>query len=128
MNNAQINFERPHNEHTMDYAPGCEERKVLSQTLDELTSEVQDIPLIIGGKEVRTGNTGTVVMPHNHQHVLANYHQASPKEVNMAIDAALKAHKEWETFPWVERASISLKVAELLATKYRPLINAATRL
>jgi 1-pyrroline-5-carboxylate dehydrogenase len=94
-------------------------KKALNAELDRLSSEVQDIPLIIGGKEVRTGKTGKVVMPHDHQHVLANYHLAGEKEVRMAIDAALKAHKEWESFPWVDRVSITLKAAELISKKYR---------
>ena len=69
MNNALFNLERPQNEHTLSYAPGCRERKSLNAELDRLSSEVQDIPLIIGGKEVRTGKTGKVVMPHDHQHL-----------------------------------------------------------
>ncbi|MDL2256485.1 L-glutamate gamma-semialdehyde dehydrogenase, partial [Parabacteroides sp. OttesenSCG-928-K15] len=75
--------------------------------------------------EVRTGNTGKVVMPHDHKHVLATYHKAGEKEVQMAIDAAMKAHKEWSELPWVERASLMLRVAELFATKYRYLLNAS---
>ena len=78
-----------------------------------------------GGKEIRTGNTGKVVMPHDHHHVLATYHKAGEKEVQMAIDAAMKAHKEWSELPWVERASVMLRVAELLSTKYRYILNAS---
>ncbi len=126
MNNAIFSMGRPENEHTMTYAPGCKERKALNAEIDRLASEVQDIPLIIGGKEVRTGKTGKVVMPHDHQHVLATYHMAGENEVRMAIDAALKAHRAWAEVSWDERASITLKVAELLAHKYRYLINAAT--
>ena len=128
MNNAIFNIERPANEPAMNYAPGCKERKALNAELDRLSSEVQDIPLIIGGKEIRTGKTGTVVMPHDHQHVLGHFHMAGEKEVNMAIDAALKAHREWESFPWVDRVSITMKIAELISKKYRPLINASTML
>jgi 1-pyrroline-5-carboxylate dehydrogenase len=128
MNNAIFNMERPGNEHVFDYAPGCRERKALNAELDRLSSEVTEIPLIIGGKEVRTGDTGDVVMPHNHGHVLAKYHKAGEKEVKMAIDAAIKAHREWSSIPWVERVSINMKIAELLAKKYRFLINAATML
>lgn len=128
MNNAIFNTERPENEHTLNYAPGCKERKTLNAELDKISSEVIDIPLIIGGKEIRTGNTGTVVMPHDHQHQLALYHKAGEKEVRMAIDAALKAHKTWESFSWVDRVSITLKVAELISKKYRFLMNAATML
>ncbi|MEI6434803.1 MAG: L-glutamate gamma-semialdehyde dehydrogenase [Bacteroidota bacterium] len=128
MNNAIFNLERPQNEHTMSYAPGCRERKMLNAELDRMSSEVIDIPLIIGGKEVRTGNIEKVVMPHDHQHVLAHFHKAGEKEVQMAIDAALKAHRQWESISWVERVSITLKAAELLTQKYRQRINAATML
>jgi 1-pyrroline-5-carboxylate dehydrogenase len=128
MNNAIFNIERPANEAAMNYAPGCKERKALNTELDRLSSEVQDIPLIIGGKEIRTGKTRTIVMPHDHQHVLGHFHMAGEKEVNMAIDAALKAHREWESFPWVDRVSITMKIAELISKKYRALINASTML
>jgi 1-pyrroline-5-carboxylate dehydrogenase len=128
MNNAIFNLERPVNEKTLNYSPGSRERKLLNAELDRLASEVQDIPLIIGGKEIRTGKTGKVVMPHDHGHVLANYHMAGEKEVQMAIESALKAHREWESVSWVERASITLKAAELISKKYRYLINASTML
>jgi len=128
MNNAAVYFERPSNEKTLNYSPGSRERKLLSAELDRISANTEEIPLIIGGKEVRTGKMGKVVMPHNHQHVLANYHMAGEAEVQMAIDAAKKAHAGWESISWVERVSISLKAAELLATTYRPLINAATML
>src|ERR1035438_5078651 len=95
MNNAIFRMERPENEHVFDYAPGCKERKALNAELDNLSAGVMDIPLIIGGKEIRTGDTGKVVMPHDHGHILAQYHKAGEKEVKMAIDASLKAHREW---------------------------------
>jgi 1-pyrroline-5-carboxylate dehydrogenase len=128
MNNATFNLERPVNEPAFNYAPGCKERKALNAELDRLSAEVQDIPLIIGGKEIRTGNMGKVVMPHDHEHVLANYHMVGEKEANKAINSALKAHKDWAEFPWVDRVSITLKIAELISKKYRFLINAATML
>ncbi|HNW77009.1 MAG TPA: L-glutamate gamma-semialdehyde dehydrogenase [Bacteroidales bacterium] len=128
MNNAIFNIERPANERAKDYAPGCHERDLLNDELDRLSGEVADIPLIIGGKEVRTGKTGTMVMPHDHRHVLGHYHKAGEKEVAMAIEAAQKAHREWEATSWVERVSISMKIAELIAVKYRQWINAATML
>jgi 1-pyrroline-5-carboxylate dehydrogenase len=128
MNNAIFNFERPQNEHTLTYAPGCRERDLLNNELDRMSSEVLDIPLIIGGREVRTGVTEKVVMPHDHHHVLAHFHHAGETEIRMAIDAALKAHKQWESMPWVERVSITLRAAELLTHKYRQWINAATML
>lgn len=128
MNNAIFQFDYPENEQVKSYSPGTRERKALSEELDRLTAEVTDIPLIIGGKEIRTGDTDTVVMPHNHHHKLAIYHKAGEKEVKMAIDAAMKAHREWAEISWVERLSISLKAAELISKKYRALINAATML
>ena len=128
MNNAIFNIERPSNEKTLSYSPGTRERKALNAEIDRLSTEVQDIPLIIGGKEVRTGKTSKLVMPHDHRHELGNYHMAGEKEVKLAMDAALKAHREWEVINWVERLSITLKAAELLSVKYRALINAATML
>ncbi|RUA28522.1 MAG: 1-pyrroline-5-carboxylate dehydrogenase, partial [Bacteroidetes bacterium] len=128
MNNAVFQFELPANEPVKSYAPGSPERIELQAKLAELKSQEIEIPLIIGGKEVKTGNTATVTMPSDHGHVLATYHKAGPKEVQMAIDAALAAHKKWSEMPWVERASITLKAAELIATKYRALMNASTML
>lgn len=128
MNNAIFNIERPENEKTKNYAPGCAERKMLNVELDRMSGEVLDIPLIIGGKEIRTGKTGKIVMPHDHRHVLGQFHQAGEKEVAMAIEAALKAHREWSAVSWVERVSITLKAAELISGKYRQWINAATML
>jgi len=128
MNNAIFNYPLPKNEPIKSYAPGTPERKALKDALKELSSKQIDIPMIIGGKEVRTGKIGKVVMPHNHKHVLATYHQCTEKEVKMAIDAAMKAKKAWGEMPFVDRASIMLKIADLLATKYRYIVNAATML
>ncbi|MCF8231068.1 MAG: L-glutamate gamma-semialdehyde dehydrogenase [Bacteroidales bacterium] len=128
MNNALFTFERPSNEMPLSYAPGTKEREELKKELKRQSSQEVEIPLIIGGKEVKTGDTGKFVMPHDHQHVLATYHKAGEKEIKMAIDAALEAKKEWEKTPWVERASIAMKIAELISTKYRYLINASTML
>ncbi len=128
MNNAIFKLERPKNEPVLSYAPGSAERAALEKELKRLSSTEIEIPLIIGGKEIRTGDTGKVVMPHKHSHVLATYHNAGPKEVNMAIEAALEGKKVWESLSWIDRASITLKIAELIATKYRATINAATML
>jgi 1-pyrroline-5-carboxylate dehydrogenase len=128
MNNAIFKFPHPANEPIKSYAPGTPERAELHAKIDELKSNPIEIPLIIGGKEVKTGNTGNVVMPTDHGHVLATYHKAGPAEVQMAIDAAMEARKTWGDMPWVERASITLKAAELIATKYRATLNAATML
>lgn len=128
MNNALFSFGKPVNEPVNSYAPGTPERKALKSALAQVASEEWDIPLIIGGKEVRTGNTGKVVMPHDHKHVIGTYHKAGEKEVQMAIDAAKAAHKEWSELPWVERASVMMRIAELFATKYRYLLNASVML
>ena len=128
MNNSIYRFHKPENEPVLSYAPGTPEKTELKKALTQVSSEEWDIPLIIGGKEIRTGNTGKVVMPHNHKHVLATYHKAGEKEVQMAIDAAMKAHKEWSELPWVERASVMMRIAELFATKYRYLLNASVML
>ncbi|MBN2363493.1 L-glutamate gamma-semialdehyde dehydrogenase [candidate division WOR-3 bacterium] len=128
MNNAVFNFDVPQNEPIYEYSKDSKEREALVKELDKQASEKIDIPLIIGGKEVRTGDTGNVVMPHLHSHVLATYHRAGKKEVSRAIDEAKKAKDEWMNMSWTERASIMLKAAELLSKKYRYLINASTML
>ena len=128
MNNAIFQFERPANEPVLSYEPCSPERLALEKELKNLSETVTEIPLIIGGKEVRTNNLGKVVMPHNHSHVLANYHMAGEKEVQMAIEAALAARHQWEQTTWIDRVSVTLKIAELISTKYRALLNAATML
>jgi 1-pyrroline-5-carboxylate dehydrogenase len=128
MNNAIYNFREPRNESVYSYKPGSEERKLLEEELSSQINQVIDIPLIIGGKEIRTGNTRKVVMPTNHGHVLANCHQATEKEVKMAIEAAMEAKCEWMSLSWMERAATMLKAAELISKKYRHKILAATML
>ncbi|MBI9035666.1 MAG: L-glutamate gamma-semialdehyde dehydrogenase [Bacteroidales bacterium] len=128
MNNAIYNFQPPKNEAVWEYRMGTVERSKLEKELDKLSSEEIEIPLIIGGKEIRTGQTATISMPHDHQHKLATYHHATEKEVDLAIKSAMKAHKIWGELPWTVRASIMLKVAELLSDKYRYLIHASTML
>lgn len=128
MNNYIYNFRNAQNEPVKSYAPGTKEREELKMWLEKMSNEVLDIPLIIGGKEIRTGKTQQAVMPHDHKHVLANYHIAGEKELKMAIEAAMEAKKIWANMPWDHRASIFLRAAELLATKYRPILNAATML
>lgn len=128
MNNAVYNFQIPENEKIYDYLKGSPERLALDKELKRQLANEIEIPLIIDGKEVKTGITENVVMPHNHSVVLAKYHKATEKEVKMAIDSALKAHKVWSNLAWTVRASILLKAAELISTKYRTLISASTML
>lgn len=128
MKNAIVTFPSPANEPVKSYLAGSPERIALDAELARQSSEIVDIPLIIGGKEIRTGNTIKVVCPHDHQHVLAYAHQATEKEIKMAIDAAMEARKTWSETDWTVRAAIMMKCAELLATKYRPILNAATML
>ena len=128
MNNAIYNFREPKNEPVLSYKPCSEERILLEEELEKQKNQIIDIPLIIGGKEIRTGKTGKLVMPSDHHHVLATYHMATEKEVSLAIDAALDAKCEWMTLSWMERAAIMAKAAELISKKYRFKINAATML
>lgn len=128
MNNAIFKFEKPLNEPVKTYAPGSKDKTLLKSALKELSSEEWDIPLVISGKEIRTGDTGKVLMPHNHKHVLATYHKAGEKEVQLAVNAAMQAHRQWSELPWVERASLMMRIAELISTKYRYLLNASLML
>ncbi len=128
MNNAIYNFREPTNEPVLTYMPGSPERELLEKELALQESRPIDIPLIIGGKEIRTGITGKIVKPSDHNHVLATYHMASEKEVRIAIGEALCAKDAWMNLAWMERASIMLKAAELISKKYRYVINAATML
>ena len=128
MNNSIYNFREPVNETILDYLPDSAEYKLLMQEIKKQSNQQIEIPLLIGGKEIKTGKTGKIVMPHNHQHVLATYHQATEKEAQMAINAALEAKEEWLNLAWEERGSIMLKAAELISKKYRYVLNAATML
>ncbi len=128
MNNAVFTFESPTNEPILQYGKGSKEREAVIAELDRLSNEKIEIPLIIGGKEIKTGKTAKVVMPHNHSKTLAIYHQATEKEIQLAIDEALKAKVMWENLSWIERSSIMLRAAELLSKKYRNLIVASTML
>ena len=128
MNNSVFQFDVPQNEAILEYAPGSPERAALQAELARQAATEIEIPLIIGGEEVRTGRMRSVVMPCEHGHVLARCHLAGPDEVRRAADAALAAHGAWSTLGWIERASILLKAAELLAKRDRMRINAATML
>ena len=126
--NAIPKLPTPVNEPVLSYAPGTPERAELKQALKDLAARPLEIPLVIGGKEVRTGRTADVVMPHCHHHVLARVHQAGPEHVADAIVAALESWRDWSTWSLDARARVFLKAADLLATRYRPLVNAATML
>ena len=128
MNNTVFKFDTPKNEKIYDFSTTCESRAKALSEIAKLSETEIEIPLIIDGKEIRTGKTAKVVMPHNHGHVLATFHEATEKEVMMAIDAANRAKKKWMELSWVERASITLKAADLISLKYRFLIDAATML
>jgi 1-pyrroline-5-carboxylate dehydrogenase len=116
------------NEPVRAYAPGSPERAELKKRLAEMATERLDIPLIIGGEEIRTGDTAEAVMPHDHSHVLADWHRASPKHVEQAIAAAKRAQREWAGWAWEDRAAVFLRAAELLTTTWRATLNAATML
>jgi 1-pyrroline-5-carboxylate dehydrogenase len=119
---------QPVNDANRTYAPGSAERAELKARLKTMAAEKIEIPLVIGGKEVRTGRLAHAVMPHDHTHVLADYHLAGPEQVEQAIAAANAARREWSAWPWEDRAAVLLKAAELLATTWRPTLNAATML
>ena len=128
MTNAIFNLPDFNNEPVQTYAPGSRERALLKAELERQYHLELDIPLIIGGKEIRTGTRHKVVCPHEHGHVLAYYHEAGEAEINLAIEAALKAKRDWEGMPWEDRAAIFHKMASLISSKYRYILNAATML
>jgi 1-pyrroline-5-carboxylate dehydrogenase len=128
MVNSALKVPEPKNEPVYDYAPGSPERAALKAQLKALESEQIEIPLIIGGKEVTTGRLADCRPPHNHQKLIGTYHKAEAKEVEMAIQAAGEAWRDWSRMPWYQRASIFLKAGELISTSHRYRMNAATML
>lgn len=118
----------PVNEPVKSYAPGSPERAALKERLGTMANEKIEIPLVIGGKEIRTGDLVDSVMPHNHRHVLGQWHRASEASVDDAIRAAQTAAKDWANWSWEDRAAVFLKASELLATTWRATLNAATML
>ncbi len=128
MANAKLTVPKAVNEPIRPYGKGSPEKLSLKATLNDLSNQTLDIPLIINGKEVRTGNMAPCVMPHNHSHVLANYHLAGKDEVQQAIESSQRAWKEWSTTPWEHRVAVFKKMASLLQGPYRDILNAATML
>jgi 1-pyrroline-5-carboxylate dehydrogenase len=118
----------PQNEPVLSYAPGSAERAELKRALKDLSGRVLEIPVVVGGREIRTGTTVDAVMPHCHRHILAKVHQAGAKEITAAIAAAREAWREWSEWSLERRAAVFLKAADLLAGRYRALVNAATML
>jgi 1-pyrroline-5-carboxylate dehydrogenase len=116
------------NEPIMSYAPGSPEKKALKAAIAQARATVADVPMIIGGKETRTGNLIDIRPPHDHGHLLGRYHQGDPSHVRAAIAAALAAKPAWEKMRWESRAAIFLKAADLIAGPYRQQMNAVTML
>ena len=128
MNNGYFHFAEPKNEPVLNYAPGSPERKSLQKAIADMKNEMRDIPMYINGKEVRSNDKKEIRPPHETAHLLGHFHASTAEHVNMAIDAALAARQRWAETSWEQRAAIFLKAAELLATKYRFKMNAATML
>lgn len=126
MSNTVFNIPPAVNEPILNYAPGSPERAGLKAAIRKMRSEELDIPMYIDGKEIRTDKKVRMAPPHDHKHTIAWFHRGDRTHVQQAIDAALKARTEWASLDWEQRASIFLKAAELLSTKYRYMINAAT--
>lgn len=128
MNNGHYSLPMPKNEAVLSYAPGTPERARLKEVLAELKSTQIDVPMYIGGKEVRTGNKIAIRPPHERKHILGHFHFGEGKHVKSAINAALAAKSDWESMPWESRAAIFLKAADLIAGHYRPYMNGTTML
>lgn len=128
MSNAYFRVPTAVNEPVRQYAPGSAERRLLKQAIADLKSVQSDIPMYIGGKEIRTGNTVAIHPPHEHALTLGQYHKGDGSHVKMAIESALSAKKQWENTSWEQRASVFLKAADLLAGPWRYRMNAAAML
>jgi 1-pyrroline-5-carboxylate dehydrogenase len=126
--NGRRRVPAPVNDPVRSYAPGSPERASIKSRLKDMAGERVDIPLFIGGKEIKTGSCGAVVMPHDHQHQLGSFHKAAEQHVTQAVEAARAAHREWSGWSFEDRASVILKAAELLTTTWRDTINGATML
>lgn len=128
MTKGSFRAPEPVNERAKAYGPGSEEKRALKAMLASMASEEVDIPMVIGGKEIRTGNTVAIRAPHDHKHILGHFHLGDTSHVEQAIGAALEAKEAWSSLSWEQRASIFLRAAELLAKPYRAKVVAATML
>lgn len=126
--NGTFHIPQAINEPIYDYAAGSSERKQLQSALKQARAQIEDIPMYIGAEEVRTGDVYDLFPPHDRHHKIGHYHRGNGSHVQQAIDAALAAKPMWESMPWEQRAAIFLKAAELMATKYRYVLNASTML
>ena len=122
------NIPSPTNEPVLSYAPGSPERTALKAALAAMAAEQPEVPAVVGGKELRSGKLVNVVSPHRHRHVIAKVHQVDSAGIGRAIDAATEAQREWASWRFEDRAAVFLKAADLLATTWRPILNAATML
>ncbi len=128
MNLGYFNYPLPVNEPVLNYAPGSPEREILKNTIKELKAQQADIPMYIGGREVRTGKKQAIHPPHEIAHTLGHFHAGDATHVEQAIHAALNARMEWAETSWENRANIFLRAADLIATRYRPYMNGTTML
>ena len=128
MSKGFYNVPVPRNESVISYAPGTRERQLLKQALKDARAMELDVPMYIGGEEIRSGVKKKLAPPHDHQHVLGYYHEGDKSHIEQAIQAALNAKELWANVSWEHRASIFLKAADLLAGPYRYKMNAATML
>lgn len=128
MNNAIYNFDAPQNEPILQYLQNSPEKKSLMAELERQLSDFIDVPCIIGGKPYYTGMTTDIILPHDHNKKIGQYHNVTEEALDLAVNSALRAHKIWSDLSWTVRASIMLKAAELISGKYRAVINAATML
>ena len=128
MNLGYFAYPLPQNEPVLNYGPGSKEKELLKKTIKELKGKQADIPMYIGGKEVRTGKISEIRPPHETSHLLAKVHEGDESHIRQAIDAALAARASWSALSWENRASIFLKAADLIATKYRYYMNGTTML
>lgn len=128
MANGIFAIPTPKNEPVLSYGPTTIEKQAIKEELKRQSAEQVEIPIVINGKKITTGDIKTVVSPHNKSHIVAHCHQASEKEVQAAVDSSLAIRQEWSRLPWHERAAVFLKAADLLAGKFRAEMNAATML